>query len=148
MLYKLLIVLHLLGSSVWIGGHIVLVLVVLPKAMRKRDPIRVRDFERGFAKVGLSALALQVFTGLWLTTYWGIDWRAVLVTPTPAAHLALSKVVLLAVVVVVGVHAERRVLPRLSAETLGVFAAHAWTVTLLSLLMLIAGAGIRTGGLF
>ena len=148
MLYKFLIVLHLLGSSVWIGGHIVLVLVVLPKAMRERDPIRVRDFERGFARVGLPALALQVFTGLWLTTYWGIDWRTVFSTPTPAAHLALAKLVLLAAVVVIGAHAERRVLPRLSAETMGFFAAHAWAVTVLSLLMLIAGAGIRTGGLF
>lgn len=47
MLYKLMVMLHMLGACVWIGGHAVLVTMVLPSAMRKRQPERVLEFERG-----------------------------------------------------------------------------------------------------
>ncbi|MBK7271345.1 MAG: hypothetical protein IPI07_18095 [Flavobacteriales bacterium] len=33
----LVLVLHLLGAAVWVGGHLVLSLTVLPGALRDRD---------------------------------------------------------------------------------------------------------------
>ena len=67
MLFKLLIVLHTLGATVWTGGHLVLAVTVLPEALKTRNPDFLHQFERNFEGFGLASLVLQVVTGLWLT---------------------------------------------------------------------------------
>ncbi|WKZ66749.1 MAG: hypothetical protein QY325_02230 [Flavobacteriales bacterium] len=42
-----LLILHLLGASIWVGGHLVLLLTVLPGALKARDAERILAFERG-----------------------------------------------------------------------------------------------------
>ena len=150
MLYRLLVILHLFGAVTWIGGHLVLVRVILPAARRANDPAPVREFERSFGQTAIAALVLQIGTGLWLVSaspFIG-GWSSMFREPTAATHLALAKLVLLVIVLAMAGHASHRILPRLSAETLGRFAIHAWIVTVLSLVMLVCGAGIRLGGLF
>ena len=147
MLYKLLVVLHLIGASVWVGGHIVLVGVVLPEAFREYDAKGIHNFERGYGRIGLATLALQFATGLWLATIRVPDLRTIFTAPTPAGHLVLAKLALLGATVILAGHTYHRVLPRLSVERMRPFAVHAWATTVLSILLLIAGAGIRLGGL-
>ena len=50
--YRILIALHLVGASVWIGGHLVLATTILPRALRNRDPSIILDFEKGFERIG------------------------------------------------------------------------------------------------
>ena len=59
--YRLLVVLHLLGATVWVGGHLVLSLVVLPRALRARDASVVAEFESGYERIGLPALLLVLW---------------------------------------------------------------------------------------
>jgi putative copper export protein len=81
MLFKILIILHTLGATVWTGGHLVLAVTVLPAALQQNDPKPIYQFEEHFENFGLSALLLQVVTGLGLTwiyfpgfqTFWAFD---------------------------------------------------------------------------
>jgi uncharacterized membrane protein len=41
MLFKILVILHTLGATVWTGGHLVLAATVLPSALKHRDPNRI-----------------------------------------------------------------------------------------------------------
>ncbi len=66
-MYRLAVILHLIGATVWVGGHIVLCVRILPHALRRKDPTPLRDFEQLFEPVGMTALVLQIVTGLWLT---------------------------------------------------------------------------------
>ena len=59
-----LLIAHLLGATIWTGGHLILSLVVLPKALLKQDIDVLLQFEAQFEKVGMSALCVQVGTGL------------------------------------------------------------------------------------
>ena len=63
-MYSLLLLLHILAATVWTGGHLVLALTVLPRALRARDPQILLQFESGYERVGMPALLLQVLTGL------------------------------------------------------------------------------------
>lgn len=146
MLYKVLVILHLLGGAVWIGGHVVLVCVVLPQALRERNPKRIVDFERGFGKVGLVALASQLATGVWLANIWLGGWGNIFSQPTPATHLVITKLVLLVMTVGLAGHAYHRVLPRLDEGRMRLFVFHAWATTGLAILMLVVGASVRLGG--
>lgn len=145
MTYRLLVVLHLLGAAVWVGGHLVLSLSVLPRALRARDPAIIREFESGFERLGIPALLVQVVTGLWLAHHWVPDVGGWFSPSTPAARLILLKLALLAATVALAVHARLRVIPRLDAATLRVLAYHIVAVTLLGVALLVVGVAIRTG---
>ena len=147
-MYRLLVIAHLLGASIWIGGHVVLSLAVLPRALRARDASIVRDFEAGFERVGIPALLVQVVTGVWLAHHWLPDVAAWFAGDTPQARLIATKLALLAATVGLAAHARLRIIPRLDATSLRPLAWHIVGVTLISIAFLVAGVGIRTGGLF
>ena len=58
-LYRILIAVHLIGASVWIGGHLVLAATILPRALRRREPAIILDFEKGFEWIGLPSLVFK-----------------------------------------------------------------------------------------
>jgi putative copper export protein len=148
MLTKWLVMLHVLGAAVWIGGHAVVLAVVIPAARRSRDVGPVREFERAFGKLARASLGTQVLTGAILASPWIGGWGNVLSTPTPVSHLVLGKIALVAAIVGLAAHASRRMLPALTPATLGRFALHAWIVTVLSILLVVSGVSIRFGGIF
>lgn len=145
---RVVLVLHLLGAAVWAGGHLVLALVVLPRALRERDAQRVSEFEAAFEKLGLPALAVQVATGLWLAHRLLPDPRGWLTVSNPLSAAVAAKLALLAATVGLALHARLRLVPRLDARTLRPLAAHIVAVTVLAVLFVVVGASFRTGGLY
>jgi putative copper export protein len=148
MTYRLVVILHVLAATVWTGGHLILALTVLPRALRARDPRIVQEFESGFERLGIPALFVQIATGLWLA------WR---IAPNAAAWFSFDnaitahigiKLLLLLATILLAMHARLRLIPRLSAATLPALAAHIAAVTVLSVLFVLVGVGLRTGGLF
>ena len=146
-MYKLFVILHLLGAAVWVGGHLVLCLAVLPPALRARDPAPIRAFEERFERIGVPALLLQIGSGLWLAHSWVPDWRQWLGTGGPQSGLVATKLVLLALTAALGAHARLVLMPRLDAATLPKLGLHIVGVTVLAVAFVVAGAGIRLGGL-
>lgn len=61
-----ILILHLLGATVWTGGHLILTLVVLPKALLSQNIDGLRQFEQLFERIGMPALVLQIITGFWM----------------------------------------------------------------------------------
>ena len=57
-MFKWLLILHVLGASIWIGGHLILCLRYLPEALRKRNPEIIKAFEKKYEIVGLPSLLL------------------------------------------------------------------------------------------
>ncbi|MFZ5496877.1 MAG: CopD family protein [Verrucomicrobiota bacterium] len=143
--YYVLLILHILGATIWTGGHLVLATAVLPRALRARRAGILTDFEQGYEKVGMPALAVQVVTGLWLAhRLLGApgNWFAA----APLAHVVQFKLLCLAGTAALAIHAKTRVLPRLSDATLPVMAWHIAGVAVFSVLFVLAGASARLGG--
>ncbi|MEO8892394.1 MAG: copper resistance protein CopD [Coleofasciculaceae cyanobacterium] len=147
MLFKILVILHTLGATVWAGGHLVLAVTILPQALKHRDPERIHQYEEHFEGFGLSALLLQVMTGLWLTwiyfpglqTFWAFD-----------SYLSIYigiKLLLLLGTLALAIHARFFIIPNLNKESLNSLAFFVVGVTTLAVLFVVMGAGIRLGGL-
>lgn len=140
----LLLLFHLLGATVWTGGHLVLTFAVLPRALADRDPGVITAFESRFERLGLPALAIQVVTGLVLAH------RAIgldnLLDDNGVARAVLVKVVLLVVTLGLAADSRLRLIPRLSADTLPKLAWHIRLVTVVAVLFVVVGATIRFGG--
>lgn len=143
-LYAILLVLHVLGATVWTGGHLVLCVAVLPGALRGRDPEPVRRFEAAYERIGLPALLLQVGTGLGLAHVL-LPSAGALLADSPLARLVWAKLALLAATVLLAVHARLTIIPRLDAARLPLLAVHIVAVTLASVAFVVAGLGVRTG---
>jgi putative copper export protein len=146
-MYKLLVILHLLGATVWVGGHLVLAATVLPKALAARDPQVLLGFEGGFEKLGMPALAIQILTGFTLVHWWFPDLSAALAVHDPRLPWVGVKLALLLATVGLALNARLRLIPRLTAATLPLLGWHVRAVTVFAVLFLVAGAAIRTGGL-
>ncbi len=58
--FALLVIVHALAATVWTGGHLVLDLGVLPRALRDRSAAVIRSFEETFEPLGLTGLAWHI----------------------------------------------------------------------------------------
>ncbi len=123
-MYGLLLLLHILGAAVWTGGHLVLSIVVLPKALKARSVEMLPSFEALFEKIGMPALVLQVLTGLTLAYFKVPDVTLWFDVANPTSHGIMAKLSLLVLTLGFAIHARFRVMPKLSAETLPVMAWH------------------------
>ncbi len=143
-----ILLLHILGATIWAGGHLVLALTVLPRALKARDPDIVHQFEAGYEKLGMPALVIQLLTGLWLAYRLLPDPAAWFAFESPAATNIFFKMLLLVLTLALALHARLRVIPRLDAGRLKTLAYHIVLVTVLAVLFLVVGVSFRTGGLF
>lgn len=144
-LFLTMLGLHVLGATVWTGGHLVLALSVLPKALKARAIDDLVRFEDAFERVGIPALVVQVVTGLWLANrllpveHW-------LSLGNPLARVVLFKLSCLLLTALLAVDARLRLIPTLTAARLPALAGHIIPVTVLSVLFALAGVSLRVGG--
>lgn len=147
-MYDLAILLHILGASVWTGGHLVLACAVLPRVLRERDIEFLKTFENGFEKIGIPALLIQVTTGIYLGNRlvangagW-FDWS------DPVSKVVGYKVLLLGATAALALDARLRIIPKLSQDNLVSLAFHIVPVTIISVLFVIVGASFKSGWLY
>ena len=144
-MYGAILLLHILGATIWTGGHLVLAVAILPRVLRERSPARLLEFESAYERVGIPALVVQVASGLWLAHRMVPELSRWLAFDDPVATLVGVKLLLLATTVAFALDARLRLIPRLSEQNLGALAWHIVPVTLVSVLFVVVGVSFRTG---
>lgn len=147
MRFKILVILHTLGATVWTGGHLLLAIAVLPQALKNRDPAPIRQFEEHFEGLGLLSLLLQVLTGLGLAWIYLPGFKGFWAFDSFLSVYIGIKFSLLLGTLALAVQARFFIIPNLKPETLNFLAYHIIGVTTLAVLFVVVGAGIRLGGL-
>lgn len=144
-MYGWLLLLHILGATIWTGGHLILATLILPQVLRERSVEQLLAFEARFERLGMPALIVQVITGLLLA-------QRMLPTPAhwfdpanPVTHVVWAKLALLTLTVLLALDAKLRVLPNLHAGKLVDMAWHIVPVTIFAVLFVVAGVSFRTG---
>ena len=145
-MYATALFLHVLGATIWTGGHLVLALAWLPRVLRERSPEQLLRFEQGYERIGMPALVVQVVTGVWMAWQMVPSVGAWLSPETPVARAIALKLGLLALTALIAAHARLRVIPRLTAATLPLMAWHVAAVTLISVAFVAVGVSLRFGG--
>ena len=145
--FPLLVISHALGATVWTGGHLVLALGVLPKALQDNDASQVQSFERSFEPLGLAALLIQVVTGLWMGAILLPGWSGLFESNNPIGVLLGLKLLLLAASAGLALQARLQIIPNLTNHNLAALAWHIRAITLLAVAFVVVGALIRLGGL-
>lgn len=139
---KWLIFLHVLGATVWAGGHLILSIGFLPRALKLKDLSIIVNFEKHYERVGIPALLIQVITGVWMALLYVPfnDWMSL----STKHHLYLwTKFGLLLVTIAFAVHARLFIIPKLTVEKLPSLAFHIVMATMLAVLFVITGLSFR-----
>jgi len=145
--FPLLVIVHALAATVWTGGHLVLDLGLLPRALRAQSAAAIRAFEEVFEPLGLTALAVQVLTGLWMGWIDVPGFRGLLNPANPIGMLVGVKLLLLAGTAALAVHARLRLIPNHTDDNLSGLAWHIRDINTLAIAFVLVGGLIRLGGL-
>jgi hypothetical protein len=103
---------------------------------------------KGFERIGLPSLLLQVITGLLLAYRWLPEISAWLKLDSNLSIYVATKLALLAATLSLALNAKFRVIPNINRDNMHVLASHIILVTVMAIGFLLAGVAIRTGGLF
>jgi putative copper export protein len=148
MSHHLLLIIHLLSATIWVGGHLLLVFGHLPQALKEKNQNIILNYEKKYEPVGMTALILLVTTGILMAYQYGVSIEYWFHFSTPIEKVVSTKLLLLLLTVVFALSAQFRVLPKLksSPDKLPEMTFHILSVTLIGVLMLIFGSFVRFGG--
>ncbi|MDR7212308.1 CopD family protein [Flavobacterium piscis] len=146
--HHLLLIIHLLSAAIWVGGHLLLCLAYLPRALSEKDPEIILNYEKKYEPVGMTSLFLLVTTGILMAYKYGVTIDYWFQFATPIEKVISLKLILLLLTAALALSAQFRVLPKLKTDSgkLPEMALHILSVTTIGILMLIFGSFIRFGG--
>ena len=139
---KWLILFHVLGATIWLGGHLILSIGFLPKALQTQNPNIILDFEKQYERIGLPALLVQVITGICMVLIYVpfSEWGSL----ATSHHIYLwTKLGLLAGTIAIAIRVRFFILPKLTPKDLPNLAFHIVLVTVFALFFMITGLSFR-----
>lgn len=142
-MYVILVFLHIVFATIWVGGHILLLFGFFPKSFKNKNIQILSDFENTYEKIGIPSLILQVITGILLFYFKTKDWNQLWDWNDFYGRHFLLKILFLFLTVLLAIHARFRIIPNLSEKNLLVLGLHIFGVFLLSLGFLLVGISIR-----
>lgn len=143
MLYQLLLFLHVIFASIWVGGHLVLSLGFLPKAIKNKDLSIILNFEQIYEKMGIPSLIGQVITGIILSIYKVSEFQELFNWHTFYGRHFILKLLLLLLTILLAIHARLKIIPTLTIQKLPLLALHIVGVTIVGILFVIVGLSFR-----
>lgn len=147
--HHILLVLHLIAATIWVGGHLVLAIGYLPKALKHKDFSYIGNFEKTYEPIGMPSLAVLIITGILMAYDYNAGFSSWFSFATPIERVVSLKITFLLTTVCFAISAQTRVLPKLrkgQLNKLPEMAVHIICVTLIGVLMVILGSLVRIGG--
>lgn len=146
--HQILLIIHLICISIWVGGHLFLALRILPVLFKEKSAAKLFTFGDSFEPLGMGALVLIVTTGVWMALQLGVPVSSWFHFASPIESVVSTKLILLACILLLAISVRTRINPTLksSPKKLPELAVHIVLINLLILTMLILGTVIRYGG--
>ena len=147
--HHILLVLHLIAATIWVGGHLVLAIGYLPKALKHKDFSYIGNFEKTYEPIGMPSLAVLIITGILMAYDYNAGFSSWFSFATPIERVVSLKLTFLLTTGCFAISAQTRVLPKLrkgQLNKLPEMAVHIICVTLIGVLMVILGSLVRIGG--
>ncbi len=145
--HHFLLIAHLLAAAIWVGGHLVLFVGIVPAAMANSDKNLILDFEVRYGRIGIPALVILVASGVAMAIDYGVMPRSWFTFSTPLEKIVSLKLLLLLATVSFAISAQLWVISGVvrGSVPLKVLVWHITGVTLLGVSMLVLGTFVRFG---
>ncbi len=144
-MYKYIVLIHILAATIWTGGHLILSLAVLPKAIKNKSLAMLKNFEASFWKIGITALVLQFLTGIFLAFHYMPHFSEWFSFKVPVSHLVVTKLTLLIITAVLVFRAKVSGFKNVSEHNLKPLTIHIIVMTVISVVFVFLGVWYKTG---
>lgn len=147
MQHQIILIFHLLASTVWVGGHLFLSIRFLPEALKKKDASILIHFKNKFEPVGLPSLLISLVTGILMAYHYEVTFTKWFSFSNGIEKIVSIKLLLLFTSVAMAINAQLFVFPKVKSERLLPIAIQIVTITVIGVTMLVLGSLVRIGGL-
>ena len=148
--HHLILILHLIAATIWVGGHLVLAIGYLPKALKRKDFSYIGNFEKTYEPIGMPSLVVLVITGILMAYDYNAGLSSWFSFATPIERVVSLKLTCLLTSICFAISAQTRVLPKLrkgQLNKLPEMAVHIICVTLIGVVMVVLGSLVKIGGI-
>ncbi|MEZ4724873.1 MAG: hypothetical protein R2863_09495 [Candidatus Kapaibacterium sp.] len=142
---SVLVILHILGASIWIGGMLIMALGVLPKAKKSNDASLLKNYEGSFHILGMIALTIQFLTGFRLAMIYAGGMKGLFDFSNHLAVLFVWKLVLILATMGLFVIFKKKTLSSLESDKISNATSMIWLLTLISIALMVLGLGFSRG---
>ncbi len=139
----LLLFLHLIFATIWVGGHIILCIGFLPRALYQKNRDIITEFESVYEKIGIPSLIGQVITGILLSIYKVSNWQELFLWNSFYGRHFILKIFLLVLTIILAIHARLKIIPDLKESNLKILGIHIILVTIISIFFVLVGLSFR-----
>ena len=141
--HHILLIIHLISATIWVGGHLILLLGFLPKALKHKNFDFISRFEKTYEPIGMPSLLLLVVTGIWMAYDLNAPLPSWFSFATGVETVVSLKIIGLLTSICFAISAK---LAKGQIKKLPEMAVHILCVTLIAVTLLILGSTIRNGG--
>lgn len=147
MKHHLVLLLHLLAATIWVGGHLILLLRYVPKAIRTKKLDEISFFRKNFEPVGIPSLIVLLITGIIMSYDFGVSIDQWFSFQNPIEKVISIKLLLLIFSIMMAISAVKFIFPKLRDKPTTLLYLLITVVTLIAVTMVVLGSLFRIGGL-
>ena len=147
MMHQVLLIIHLLAATVWVGGRLILLLIYVPKAKKSNSLEGISFFRKNFESIGMSALILLLITGVLLAFDYDVSIDKWFQFKGGIERIVSIKLLLFISTLILAISATKFIFPKLKNEPKPILYGFIVLVTGIAVMMVVLGSLVRIGGI-
>lgn len=147
MKHQVTLILHLLAATIWVGGHLLLLLRYVPKAIKSKSLEELSAFRKNFEPVGMPSLFILIITGILMAYDYNITFEKWFLFENSIEKIVSIKLILLFISLTLAFITIKFVLPSINKISPFILYFIIFFVTTIAVTMLVLGSLVRIGGL-
>ncbi len=147
MRHQIILIIHLLAATIWVGGHLILLLRYVPKAIKTKSLEELSMFRKNFEPVGMPSLFVLIVTGIIMAYDYNVTIEKWFLFENAIEKIVSIKLILLFISLTLAFITIKFVLPSIDKLSPFILYFIIFLVTIIAVTMLILGSLVRVGGL-
>ncbi len=147
MRHQIILIIHLLAATIWVGGHLILLLRYVPKAIKTKSLEELSMFRKNFEPVGMPSLFVLIVTGIIMAYDYNVTIEKWFLFENAIEKIVSIKLILLFISLTLAFITIKFVLPSIDKLSPYLLYFIIFLVTIIAVTMLILGSLVRVGGL-
>ena len=147
MKHQVTLILHLLAATIWVGGHLLLLLRYVPKAIKSKSLEELSAFRKNFEPVGMPSLFILIITGILMAYDYNITFEKWFLFENSIEKIVSIKLILLFISLTLAFITIKFVLPSINKISPFILYFIIFLVTTIAVTMLVLGSLVRVGGI-
>ena len=147
MKHQIYLIIHLLAATIWVGGHLLLLLRYVPKAIKSKSLEELSAFRKNFEPVGIPSLFILILTGILMAYDYNITFEKWFLFENSIEKIVSIKLILLFISLTLAFITIKFVLPSINKISPFILYFIIFLVTTIAVTMLVLGSLVRVGGI-